>query len=143
MPHWQHYEHGADIGIEGLGASKVVAFMQAAMALTAVITELDSVSSQEKVEIVCEAPNDEILFVDWLNALIYEMANRKMLFSRFDVEITSTEQHVSTLRANVWGERIDQAKHQPVVEIKGATYTTLKVYEDKNHIWHAQTVVDV
>ena len=143
MAHWQHYEHEADIGIEGLGTSRVAAFTQAALALTAIITEPENVSADSEIEIVCEAPNDEILFVDWLNALIYEMANHKMLFSRFDVEITSPEKHVSTLRAKVWGEKIDLEKHQPVVEIKGATYTTLKVYEDKNHIWHAQTVVDV
>ena len=143
MPHWQHYEHEADIGIEGIGASKEAAFIQAALALTAVITEPENVSPDSEIEITCEAPNDEILFVDWLNALIYEMANHKMLFSRFDVELTSSQGHASSLHAKVWGEKIDQVKHQPVVEIKGATYTTLQVYEDESHIWHAQTVVDV
>lgn len=155
MTHWQHYEHEADIGIEGIGTSKEDAFAQAALALTAVITEPENVVPGSKIEIACEAPNDELLFVDWLNALIYEMADRKMLFSRFDVEITSQltsqpmsqqasqQPHASSLRANVWGEKIDQARHQPVVEIKGATYTTLQVYEDDDHIWHAQTVVDV
>ncbi len=143
MSHWQHYEHEADIGIEGIGASIEVAFIQAALALTAVITEPKNVSPESEVEISCEAPNDELLFVDWLNALIFEMADRKMLFSRFDVEITSQQPHASSLHAKVWGEMIDQARHQPVVEIKGATYTTLQVYEDSDHIWHAQTVVDV
>ncbi len=143
MPPWQHYEHEADIGIEGIGGSKEAAFTQAALALTAVITEPNNVSPESDVEIVCEAPNDEILFADWLNALIYEMANHKMLFSRFDVEIKSSQGHARSLHAKVWGEKIDQAKHQPIVEIKGATYTTLQVYEDNDHIWHAQTVVDV
>jgi tRNA nucleotidyltransferase (CCA-adding enzyme) len=78
-----------------------------------------------------------------LNALIYEMAERNMLFSRFEVKITSVQPTACSLRATVWGEKIDRAKHQPVVEIKGATYTSLKVFEDKDHIWHAQTVVDV
>ena len=32
-------------------------------------------------------PDDELLLVDWLNALIYEMATRRMLFGRFDVTI--------------------------------------------------------
>jgi len=143
MAHWQHYEHEADIGVEGTGTNKEDAFVQAALALTAVITEPENVASESKIEIICEAPNDELLFVDWLNALIYEMADRKMLFSRFDVELTSQPAHASSLHANVWGEKIDQARHQPVVEIKGATYTTLQVYEDNDHIWHAQTVVDV
>ena len=50
---------------------------------TAVITDLESVAPTQSVPIVCEAPDDELLLVDWLNALVYEMATRKMLFSRF------------------------------------------------------------
>ena len=143
MPHWQHYEHEADIGIEGIGASKEEAFCQAGLALTAVVTDLETISPQTKVDIICEAPNEELLFVDWLNALIYEMANQKMLFSRFEVEIHPAKPGCVAIQACAWGERIDRIKHQPVVEIKGATYTTLRVYEDDHHLWHAQTVVDV
>lgn len=143
MSHWRHYEHEADIGIEGIGVSKVDAFIQAALALTAVITNLDNVDPKTKVEIICEAPNDELIFVDWLNALVYEMANRKMLFSRFELDINSKQADTRVLYASAWGEKIEQTKHQPAVEIKGATYTTLSVYTDDNHLWHAQTVVDV
>jgi tRNA nucleotidyltransferase (CCA-adding enzyme) len=32
------------------------------------------------VEVSCEAPDDELLLVDWLNALVYEMAMRQVLF---------------------------------------------------------------
>jgi tRNA nucleotidyltransferase (CCA-adding enzyme) len=34
---WEHFEHGADIGVRGLGTSKAGAFEQAALALMAVI----------------------------------------------------------------------------------------------------------
>ena len=37
--HWEHFEHGADIGVRGIAASKEEAFVQAALALSAVITE--------------------------------------------------------------------------------------------------------
>jgi len=137
-PSWQHYEHGADIGILGNGATIQDAFVQAALALTAVITDPDKVAPQDMVEIHCAAPDDELLFVDWLNALIYEMASRKMLFSRFEVALDAQR-----LDARVWGEKIDIQKHLPTVEVKGATYTTLRVHQDENGWWHAQTVVDV
>ena len=42
MP-WEHFSHQADMGIRGHGASKEEAFEQAALALTAVITDLDKV----------------------------------------------------------------------------------------------------
>ena len=90
------------------------------------------------MEIQCEAPDDELLFVDWLNALVYEMATRKLLFGRFEVHINGAR-----LTARAWGEPVSAAKHQPAVEVKGATYTALRVAQEQNGEWVAQCVVDV
>jgi len=135
--HWEHYEHGADIGVRGIAGSKAAAFEQAALALTAVITEPQGVAAQETVQIRCEAPDDELLLADWLNALIYEMAVRRMLFGRFHVELDGTR-----LTAQAVGEPASVARHHPAVEVKGATYTTLRVAPVEGG-WLAQTVVDV
>jgi len=135
--HWEHFTHAADIGVRGIGQTKAEAFAQTAMALTAVITDPSNVSPQEQTMINCSAPDDELLLVDWLNALIYEIATRNVLFSRFEVDITG-----ANLKARCWGEALDLQRHQPVVEIKGATYTELLVRQD-NEQWIAQTVVDV
>jgi tRNA nucleotidyltransferase (CCA-adding enzyme) len=135
---WEHFPHDADIGIRGLGLSKAEAFEQGAVALTAVITDPQFVSPVESITLYCEGENEELLFVEWLNELIYEMATRKMLFSRFEVQVTS-----KTLQAKVWGESLDQERHQPAVEVKGATYTDLHVQQKKNGVWVAQCVVDV
>ncbi len=137
-PHWEHFEHEADIGVHGIGNTIEEAFIQAAIAMAAVITEPKHITPQIKIEINCEAPDHELLFVDWLNALIYEMSSRKYLFSRFEIRINTGELH-----ACAWGEKIDISRHQPVVEIKGATYTSLKVYQDEDGTWHAKTVIDV
>ncbi len=125
------------MGVRGYGATLAQAFEQAALAMTAVIADPERVEPREKISIKCEAPDNELLFVDWLNAIIYEMATRKMLFSRFEVIIDGTR-----LNANVCGEKTDIARHSPAVEVKGATYTTLRVAEE-NGGWIAQTVVDV
>jgi len=135
--HWEHYEHGADIGVRGLGATRAQAFEQAALALTAVVTDPQGVAAQETVQIRCEAPDDELLLADWLNALIYEMAVRRMLFGRFHVELDGHR-----LQAQAQGEPASVARHQPAVEVKGATYTTLRVAPVEGG-WLAQTVVDV
>jgi tRNA nucleotidyltransferase (CCA-adding enzyme) len=79
-----------------------------------------------------------LLLVDWLNALILEMAARHMLFSRFEVSLDGHR-----LNATAWGEPIDLGRHQPAVEIKGATYTALKVGRMESGQWLAQCVVDV
>ena len=135
---WEHFEHGADIGVRGVGASMPAAFEQAALALTAVISDPAGVTPCERVEVVCEAANDEALLVGWLNALIYEMAVRRMLFGRFDVAIDA-----GRLQATASGETIDVQRHHPAVEVKGATFTGLRVARDGDGTWTAQTVVDV
>ena len=137
IAHWEHFPHDAYIGVRGFGATKAEAFEQAALAMTAVITDPAAVEQREAVDIACEAPDDELLLAEWLNNLIYEMAVRKMLFSRFAVQIDGAQ-----LRAQAWGERTDASRHHPAVEVKGATYTALRVTHDPAG-WVAQTVVDV
>jgi SHS2 domain-containing protein len=137
IAHWEHFPHGADIGVRGVGATKAEAFEQAALAMIAVITDLAAVEQRESVDIACEEADDELLLAEWLNNLIYEMAIRKMLFSRFAIQIDGAR-----LRAQAWGERTDASRHHPAVEVKGATYTALRVTHDPAG-WVAQTVVDV
>ena len=36
---WQHFPHDADMGVRGIGNSKEAAFEQAALALTALVTD--------------------------------------------------------------------------------------------------------
>jgi tRNA nucleotidyltransferase (CCA-adding enzyme) len=134
---WEHFAHDADIGVVGIGPTKADAFQQAAVALTAVVTEPAGVKAATPVEIVCRAPNDELLLVDWLNALIYEMAVRSMVFATFEVTLGDGD-----LRGTAWGEPVDAARHEPAVEIKGATMTALRVAPVPGG-WRAQCVVDV
>ena len=134
---WEHFHHESDIGIRGFGSTREKAFEQAALALTAVITE-EEIKSQTGVAISLEGTDLEFLFTDWLNALIFEMATRSMLFSRFEVAIDN-----SSLRAQAWGEPVNVEKHQPAVEVKGATFTELRVGEIPGGGWLAQCVVDV
>ena len=135
---WEHFIHGADIGVHGSGESEAEAFEQAALALTGVITDPAGVRPETAVAIACDAPDHELLLADWLNALIYEMAVRDMLFSRF--EVTLADDH---LTATAWGEPVERERHAPAVEVKGATYTELTIHRDEAGLWHARCVVDV
>jgi SHS2 domain-containing protein len=137
VPRWEHYPHEADIGVRGIGATREQAFEQAALALTAVVTDPAGVTARAALAIDCEATDDELLLVDWLNALVFAMATRGLLFARFRVTIAGQR-----LTATAWGEPLDRARHQPAVEVKGATYTTLRVAAEDGR-WIAQTVVDV
>ncbi len=137
-PHWEHFEHGADIGIRGIAPTLEQAFEQTAMAMTAVITNPDQVSATKAVSIRCEAPDNELLLVDWINELVYEMAVQGLLFKRYQVAIND-----GVLTAAAFGEAVNLQKHQPAVEIKGATFTELRVYQQPDGSWVAQCIVDV
>jgi tRNA nucleotidyltransferase (CCA-adding enzyme) len=134
---WENFPHDADIGVRGWGVTAAEAFEQAACALMAVITDAD-VKLQTSVEVKCEAPDLELLFVEWLNAIIYEMAVRNMLFGRFAVQLDG-----NCLTGTLWGEPVDVARHAPACEPKGATYTALKVFRNLDDRWSAECIVDV
>ncbi len=135
---WEHFCHDADMGVHGRGSTMPEAFAEAALALTAVITEPAKVRSVAKVSIRCEEADPEMLLVEWLNSVVYEMSTRDMLFGEFDVRI---ENHALT--ACLHGETVDRSRHEPAVEVKGATLTELDVHRDSAGIWHARCVIDV
>ncbi len=124
--------------MRGFGPTLAVAFEETALAMMAVMTDLDDVRPNETITIRAEAPNAEILLLDWLNALVFEMATRNMIFGAFEVAIENNR-----LTATARGEPVSRDRHTPAVEIKGATMTELCVVEDEPGLWRAQCVVDV
>jgi tRNA nucleotidyltransferase (CCA-adding enzyme) len=135
---WELFAHDADIGVRGFGETREAAFEEAACALSGVVTDIRHIRRTTSVDIVCNAPNDDMLLYEWLNAIVYEMAARDMIFGRFAVQI-----HDHGLTGQAWGEEIDVERHQPAVEVKGATMTELHVARDDRGRWTAQCVVDV
>lgn len=135
---WEHFSHGSDIGLRGFGRSVEEAFEQAAVALTAVVADISRIEESETVDVRCDAPDLELLLVSWLNAIIYEMAVRMMVFKKFRV-VTSG----GSLTGTLVGEKVDPERHQVGVEAKGATVTALRVQREQNGQWLAQCVVDV
>jgi SHS2 domain-containing protein len=135
---WEHFPHGADLGVRGFGATPAEAFVQAARALCAAIVDLATVRCDEAIDIEREAPSLDLLLMDWLNALVYEMAARRIIFAAFEVCLAGGK-----LTGRAFGEKISRERHAPAVEVKGATFTELTIREDRPGLWRAQCVVDV
>jgi len=109
----EHFSHGSDIGIRGRGPGLAAAFEEAALALMAVITDPELVEPREEVSIRCSGDDPELLLFDWINAIILEMAARRMLFGHFEIEIQGGE-----LRGKALGEPLDVERPRPAVEVK-------------------------
>ena len=52
MGRWEHFPHGADVGIRGIGSSIAQAFEQAALAMSAVVCELETIQGREVVRVI-------------------------------------------------------------------------------------------
>jgi len=136
-PAFETFAHDADVGVRGRGATLAEAFANAGRALTAVVTDPASVREVLSVEIACEASDPELLLFDWLNALVFEMSTRRVLFARYEVKVDG-----ALLRARAFGEPVEVGRHQPAVEVKGATWTGMRVARESG-TWVAECVVDV
>ncbi len=135
---YETFEHGADIGIRGFGRTMAEAFENTAIALYSVMVNIPAVEASEKRSVTVSAPDSELLLVEWLNALLSLSDIEHMVFSKFKVKMEGT-----SLTGTAWGEKLDQERHEPNVEIKGATYYMLKVTEADGRMFVAQCVVDV
>lgn len=136
--HWEHFHHVADIGVRGIGRTREEAFVQAGIGLAAVVTDPAGVRLQSRVDLAAEGCDDDLLLLGWLDAIIYAMATRRMVFGAFDIAFVP-----GGATGHAWGEAVEVARHQPVVEVKAATFTELRVRRLRDGRWLAQCVVDV
>ena len=135
---YEYFEHRADIGIRGIGENIKEAFEQIAMALFAIMVEIQEVEKKEIEKVTVEGLDYEELLIAWLSELLYLKDVGNKMYSKFHIlEIEKT-----SLNAEILGEKIDLKKHKLKLEVKAATWTQLEVkkYNDK---WIVQCVVDV
>jgi len=134
---FETFEHEADIGIRGFGKTMGEAFGNTALALYSVMVNINEVKQRENKTLVASAPDIELLLVEWLNSLLSLSDIERIVFSKFEVAIEGL-----SLRGTAWGESLDRVRHEPKVEVKGATYHMLSVKKESG-TYVAQCVVDV
>jgi SHS2 domain-containing protein len=135
---YETFDHDADVGVRGRGATLAEAFANTGLALTAVVCDPTCVRDTVSVDLACAANAEEELLFDFLNLLVFEMATRRLLFARCEITIEAGH-----LRGRAFGEPVDVGRHAPAVEVKGATWTELRVAREPDGSWLAQCVVDV
>jgi len=131
-----YFEHDADIGVVGRGATLEESFEAAARATFAVMCELDAVRPVDAVNLEFEEADIELALVRWLNLLLGLSHEHGLVFSRFWIERDGV-----LWRGGASGEpwRRDLERG---TEVKGATLTMLQVKQEREG-WRARCVVDV
>lgn len=141
-PRFEQFEHGADVGVRGFGATPAEAFEGAASAMfTLLSADLSRVRTLVSERIALEAPALDELLVAFLNELISISDARRLVFGRVSVAIEE-EGESFRLSAVADGETFDPARHEFTVVPKGASFTALRVAKEGDR-WVAQCVVDV
>lgn len=138
MKSFEVIEHTADTGIRAFGKDVKEAFENAALGMFSLVADLDKVEEREEHEVEVQADNREDLLVEWLNELLYLLEVKRLLLRSFKV-MEIDDHH---LKAKVFGEEIDEKKHELGVDIKAVTYHMLKVGKTDD-TWEAQVIFDV
>jgi len=134
---YETFEHGADVGVRGQGRTLEEAFAEGAKAMFSVMVDLRAVRPLRRVAVEAQAEDREMLFVQWLNELLAAAHLEGMVFCEFETRIEGLR-----VRGTALGEPLNLARHETIVEVKGATLTALKVAEAPAGCL-AQCVVDV
>jgi len=133
MGEWQHFAHGADIGVRGRGETLAEAFKEAALAVTCIVADPGRVRPLDVVHVYCKVPDRDLLLAEWLNAIVFQMTTRHMVFSRFDVKINDCE-----LTARIYGEPLDPLRHEASHHVRGVTDQDATVEHEADGSWLAQ-----
>lgn len=131
-----YFEHGADIGVIGRGATLEDAFVEAARAMFAIMAEPGQVEESLSVDIAFEEHDVEFALVTWLNRLLAEARLHSAVFKRFELN-RNGDSYLGRAFGCGWRPSIDRG-----TEVKGATLTALTVKQHKSG-WDARCIVDV
>jgi SHS2 domain-containing protein len=142
-----------DVGLKAYGGSLKDAFMNAAIGMYSLITDLEIVKEEKVIDVFVESDSMEGLLVSWLNELVFHFDAYGFIGKRLSIsEFTPSQPSVGgeqqatlqacRIKASLSGEDFDPARHESRLLIKAATYHRLKV-EKKNGEWEIDVIFDI
>lgn len=124
---YEFLPHTTDAYIEARGATLEQALEYAGLALFDTMCDVKSVS-QDLIEEVDASGNDEVrLLYDWLELLLLRFDLDGKVYSKFVVAPITKSDNILRIKARVWGEKYDRARHGAKVEVKAVTYHRMNI----------------
>jgi SHS2 domain-containing protein len=130
----------ADVAIESRGDTPEELFSASARATFEVMVDTGNV--QPEIKKVMHLENSEIdgLFFDWLAEIIYLKDSEAMVFCKFEIKIKKDKDYC--LDAEIYGEEINQSRHELRCDVKAITFHLFEVYK-KDRKWIARFILDI
>jgi len=138
-------EHTADLGLQVWGKTPEELFTEAAQAMMSLYVDPKSVVEKEACPLRVEAGTLEDALHVLLREILSEMQVKSWVFSRFQIEKTNISKNCEKtyfLESRLWGEPIDQKRHDICLEIKAVTRHNFYVKRN-NPWWEASILFDV
>jgi SHS2 domain-containing protein len=138
---YQFFDHTGDIGVSLTGRTLDALFASAALAFTDSITSVSGIEPRRPEEVSVDAPELDLVLVDFLSELLYRFDTRGWLTRSADVVVRERDGGW-TLEGTLSGEKLDPERHPIKVLIKAVTYHGLEVIE-RDGEWRANVVFDI
>jgi SHS2 domain-containing protein len=140
MP-YAFFDHTGDIGVTLTGPTCDALFSAAAQAFTETITPLERVEPRRPEEIAVDAPELDLLLVDFLSELLYRFDTRGWL-TRSAETIVHERDGGWALEGTLSGEKLDPDRHPIKILIKAVTYHGLHIVQHAGE-WSTSVVFDI
>ncbi len=127
-----------DVGLRVRGRSLDELFVNSALGLYSLITDISRVEPADSADIRLESETLDGLFIGWLNELIFRFDTYGFIGREIHVESVTEKRIVARIR----GEDFDPERHERGFLVKAATYHDLKI-ERKGDTWIAEVVLDI
>ncbi len=127
-----------DVGLRVRGRSLEELFINSALGLYSLVTDLSGVEPAESVDVKVNRESLDSLLVGWLNELIFRFDT----YGFIGKEIRIKRINENMVDAGIRGEEFDPERHEKGLLVKAATYHNLRI-EEKDGIWTAEVVLDI
>ena len=138
MEKFEVLDISGDIGLKAFGKNKDEAFINAAVGMYSLITNLDTVEEKKSIDVSVESNTSDGLLVSWLNELIFHFDAYGFIGKRVEISHFSENKMAATIK----GEEFDPGCHEGKLLIKAATYHRLKL-EKRREGWEIEVIFDI
>lgn len=140
MKEIQILDISGDIGIKATGKSLEEAFVNAALGMYSLITNIEEFLESKTINVSTESDSLEGLLVSYLNELIFHFDTYGFIGKKIKIKINKNDSY--NLKASITGEEFDPERHERKLLVKAATYHKIRV-EKINDIWEINVIFDI
>ena len=136
-PSFEYFEHTADIGLRGYGASFPEALEYTAKGMIRQLIDIVRMEIREEQTISIQGGTREDVVIKFLNRLIFLFETGKFVPLEYHIELIGEKELKAVLKGDIWNSDRDEMNK----EVKAATYHQLQV--EHTDQWVIQVILDI